>query len=369
MDLTLVSGPMDLRSHFPVLEGLSYLNSGSVGPIPREAAEAARAEIADQLDSGRGGKASFERSDELGQQMRSRIARLMNADDGEIALTGATTDGVNAVLAGLDLDAGDEVLTTDEEHPGLLAPLGLAMRRRGITVRVVPFTEIAAAVTAETRLIACSHVSWINGQVVDVDGLRASGVPVLLDGAQGIGAVPVDVRALGCDFYAGSGQKWLCGPIGSGYLYVRSDRIDDLHPAAPSYGSLSDPLRAIELPLKEGAARYDGGFPAVHAAWAIASLDVLERPGIDAVYERAGGLAARLADALAGRGLTVAPRGASTLVSWEVADPVASAASLLGEGFSVRNLPGTPYLRAAVGAWCSEDELDRLAEVAPVYAG
>ncbi|MGI8845302.1 MAG: aminotransferase class V-fold PLP-dependent enzyme [Thermoleophilaceae bacterium] len=369
MDLTLVSGAMDLRSHFPVLERVSYLNSGSVGPIPREAAEAAQSEIADQLVGGRGGKASFERGAELGNQLRSRIARLMNADDGEIALTGATTDGVNAVLAGLDLNGGDEVLTTDEEHPGLLAPLGLAKLRHGITVRVVPFTEIAGAVTAETKLIACSHVSWVNGRVVDVDGLRASGVPVLLDGAQGIGAVPVDVRALGCDFYAGSGQKWLCGPIGSGYLYVRADRISDLHPAAPSYGSLSDPLRAIELPLKDGAARYDGGLPAVHAAWALASLDVLEQPGIDAVCERAAGLATRLAAALADQRLTVAPRGASTLVSWEVADPEASVASLLEEGFSVRNLPGTPYLRAAVGAWCSEQELDRLAELAPAHTG
>ena len=74
-----------------------------------------------------------------------------------------------------------------------------------------------------TRLVACSHVSWLNGQVVDTDALRGAGAPVLLDGAQGIGAVPVDVAALGCDYYAASGQKWLCGPSGSGYLYVRRD--------------------------------------------------------------------------------------------------------------------------------------------------
>jgi len=357
---------VDLRSHFPVLESLSYLNAGSVGPVPREAAEAAERELVDQLEHGRAGKASFERATELADTLRARIAALMNARVGEIALTGATTDGVNAVLAGLDLGAGDEVLTSDEEHPGLLAPLGLARKRHGVEVRVVPFAEIGAAAGPKTRLIACSHVSWINGKVVDSAALRDSGVPVLLDGAQGIGAVPVDVRELGCDFYAGSGQKWLCGPVGSGYLYVRGDRIDSLYPAAPGYGSLSDPQEALELPLRDGAARFDGGFPVPHhAVWALASLDVLEAPGLDAVQQRAVTLAERLARGLADRGLVVAPRGRSTLVSWEARDPEGAVGALLEQGFGVRNLPGTPYVRASAGAWCTEGELDRLAEIAP----
>jgi selenocysteine lyase/cysteine desulfurase len=357
---------LDLRSHFPVLERLSYLNAGSVGPVARESIEAAQAELADQLEQGRGGRAGFEHAMELAARLRERIAARFGADPAEVALTGATTDGVNAVLAGLDLNAGDVVVTTDEEHPGLLAPLGLARRRRGIEVRIVPFDEVAAAVDADTRLVACSHVSWITGKVVDAAALAQGPAEVLLDGAQGIGAVDVDVTALGCDYYAGSGQKWLCGPVGSGYLYVRGDRIEDLSPAAPGYGSLSDPLRAIDLPLRDGAARYDAGVPVPHhTAWALAALDVLEEPGVDAVHERAAGLAAHLAEGLAAHGATVAPRGASTLVSWESADPEATVGALAEHGFGVRNLPGTPYVRAAVGAWCTEEELDRLAEVAP----
>ncbi len=205
---------MDLRSHFPVLERLSYLNAGSVGPVPAEAADAARAELDAQVADGRGGKPSFEHLIELGDRLRTRVAAVMGCDTGELALTGATTDGVNTVLAGLELAPGDEILTTDEEHPGLLAPLGLAVRRRGVSVRVVPFDGIAGEVRPETRLVACSHVSWLNGKVVDTGGLRDAGAPVLLDGAQGIGAIPVDVAELGCDYYAGSGQKWLCGPVG-----------------------------------------------------------------------------------------------------------------------------------------------------------
>jgi selenocysteine lyase/cysteine desulfurase len=357
---------LDLRSHFPVLERLSYLNAGSVGPVARESIEAARAELSNQLEQGRGSRAGFEHALELGTRLRERIAARFGADSGEVALTGATTDGVNAVLAGLDLRAGDELVTTDEEHPGLLAPLGLARRRHGVGVRVVPFDEVAQAVGPRTRLVACSHVSWITGKVVDAPALAATSAEVLLDGAQGIGAIDVDVAALGCDYYAGSGQKWLCGPVGSGYLYVRGDRIEDLSPAAPGYGSLSDPLRALDLPLRDGAARFDSGVPVPHhTAWALAALDVLEEPGIDAVHERAAGLAAHLAGALADQGATVAPRGASTLVSWESPDPEAAVGALAERGFGVRNLPGTPYVRAAVGAWCTEEELDRLAELAP----
>ncbi len=164
----------------------------------------------------------------LAERLRASYAGVLGCDETEVALTGSTTDGVNTVIAGLDLGSGDEIITSDEEHPGLLAPLGLARRRRGVEVKVVPFADVAEAVSASTRLIACSHVSWVGGRVADVSALTATGVPVLLDAAQALGAVPVDVRALGVDFYAASGQKWLCGPEGSGCLFVRQDRLDRL---------------------------------------------------------------------------------------------------------------------------------------------
>ena len=340
-----------LRAAFPVLKRLAYLNTGSVGPIPRAAAKAAQAELRTTLDEGRGGAAQFERTEQLVGELRGRVAGLFGCWPQEVALTGATTDGVNSVLWGLDLRDGDEVLTSDEEHPGLLAPLAALRERRGVRVRVVPFAELPGEVTSATRLIACSHVSWHTGRVMDTAPLAASGALLLLDGAQGLGAMPVDVRELGCDYYAASGQKWLCGPIGSGYLYVRGERIDGLAPAAPGYQTLSDTTRPLDLQLKEGAARFDGGLPpSHHSAWALASLEVLAKAGTDEVLERGPASAERLAGLLAERGFKVAPRGRSTLVSWEAADNQAEARRLLDEGLLVRHLPGTSYVRASVGA-------------------
>ncbi len=353
------------RAEYPVFERHAYLNTGSVGPVPRAAATAAQKAIARQADEGRAAKAQFDASTERAGELRARIAALIGAEPAHVALTGATTDGVNAVVGGLDLQPGDEVLTTDEEHPGVLAPLGFARRRRGIEVRVVPFDRIADEIHPPTRLVVCSHVSWQTGRVVDVDALAAAPVPVLLDGAQGIGAVPLDMGALGCDYYAGSGQKWLCGPIGSGYLFVRPERISELHPIVPGYGTVSDPLFALDCPPADGAARFDTGFPpSHHTEWALAALDVFERAGMADVQERAATLAAALAAELSARGAVVAPRGRTTLVSWEAADPEAESLRLLGEGFVLRNLPGTPYVRASIGGWTTDDEIERLAAAA-----
>jgi selenocysteine lyase/cysteine desulfurase len=350
-----------LRAQFPVLERVAYLNTGSVGPLARAAADAASADLRLQAEQGRGGKAHFEHAQALADRLRARVAGLLGCDPWEVALNGATTDGVNTVLSGLDLEPGDEIVTSDEEHPGLLAPLAEVRDRRGVEIRVVPFDAVADAVGPRTRLVACSHVSWISGRVVDVGALAAASAPVLLDGAQGLGAVPVDVRALGCEYYAVSGQKWLCGPVGSGYLYVRENAIDGLHPAWPGYGTLSDPRRPLDLPLADGAARFDNGFaPSHRSAWSLAALDVLEEAGFDALRERAAMLADSLAEQLVAAGLIVAPRGRSTLVSWEMGDPQAEAARLLDAGLLVRDLPGTPYVRASIGGWTSEDELERL---------
>jgi L-cysteine/cystine lyase len=356
---------VDLRAEFPVFERIAYLNAGSNGPVPRRAAEAAAAALEAQARDGRGGAAFFDSVVGAADRLRPRVAALLGCDPGELALTSNTTDGVNTALTALGLGEGDEVLTSDEEHPGLLAPLGVASRSRGIRVRVAPFAELADAVRPDTRLVACSHVSWVNGQLIDAPSLAATGARVLLDGAQGLGAIPFGIDGLGCDFYAGTGQKWLCGPNGIGYLYVRGELAAELPAPRPGYMSLADPGDALHSELKPDARRFDTAAPAPeHYAWALAALDVLEEPGLDAVRSRATASAAALAERLAERGATVAPRGATTLVSWEDPDPPATADRLRDQGVVIRNLPGTPYLRASVGAWNNDEDVDRLIDLA-----
>jgi selenocysteine lyase/cysteine desulfurase len=230
---------------------------------------------------------------------------------------------------------------------------------------VVPFAELAGEVSSTTRLIACSHVSWVSGRVMDVPELVGTGVPVLLDAAQSIGAVPVDVKSLGCDFYAASGQKWLCGPEGSGCLYVRPERLEELLVPWPGYGSVADPAQPLEFEPAEGARRLDHGFPpGLRSAWALASLAVLADAGWDWVHDRAATLADSLAQRLAERGLEVGPRGRSTLVSWKAEDVQTEVERLAERRFIVRSIPAFGLVRASVGAWSSEEELDALVELA-----
>ena len=352
------------RAQFPVLDEKSYLNAGTEGPLPQAAADAVRERIADETANGRCGAEYMTSIRDLADETRAAYARVLGADPSDVALTGSTTDGCNTILSGLDLRSGDRIVTSDEEHPGLLAPLG-RLKATGVEVVVAPFAQIAEAVTPQTRLVACSHVSWVSGRVVDTEALTATGIPFLLDAAQGIGAVPVDVAALGCAFYAGSGQKWLCGPEGSGALYIRRDMLDELTTPWPWYLSLADPKDPLNSPPAEDAKRLDHGFPTgMRSAWALASLSVLESAGWEWVHTRAADLAAGLADQLAARGLQVGPRGRSTLVSWAVSDPDAEVARLAENGVVVRSILSHGLIRASVGAWSSEDELARLVDLA-----
>ena len=230
---------------------------------------------------------------------------------------------------------------------------------------MVALADLADAVGARTRVVACSHVSWVAGEMAPA-ALAQVDVPVVLDGAQGAGAVPVDVAALGCDAYAAAGQKWLCGPDGTGMLYVSRALCERVRLVTPSFTSFRDPSRCLESALSEAAERLDTPSLAREAAaFARAALAVLEEPALAAVHARARELTATLAEGLAERGRAVAARGETTLVSWEEADPAAARTRLADSGVVVRDLPDRPYLRASVGAWNDERDLERLLDALP----
>ncbi len=348
-----------LRDEFPVFERISYLNAGTDGPLPAAAARAGAQELLAQAHRGRAVE-HFERRKELSERLRAAYAHTLGCESSELALTTCTSEGLASVIEGLALTQGDEILTSDEEHPGLLGALGAARALHGVSIRIAPFMQIADAVGERTRLVACSHVSWMSGRIAPA-ALAELDVPVVLDGAQGVGAMPVDVRSLGCDAYAGAGQKWLCGPDGIGMLYVTPTLRERLAVSRRGYGNLLDPSAGLDAQLHEDGRRFETfALSAETLATALAAVEVLQRARWSEVHERAAALAARLAGLLSGGGRQVTPRANSTLVSFTSPDPATERARLAEQGVVLRDIPGRPWLRASVGAWNDERDLERL---------
>src|ERR671936_2277754 len=291
------------------------MNAGRLGPLSRATLAAMDEQIRHDQELGRGGIAWFASVTALREQVREQLAALLGTTPERIALTFSTTDGCNIVLSGLDLTAEDEVVTTDAEHPGLLAPLGAgAARVRVAEVTTRPTSEslatILAQVTPRTRLIALSHVLWTTGQVMPVHELRAqSGLPLLVDGAQSVGAIPVDVGEL--DFYTVSCQKWPCGPEPLGALYVRDP--ERLRIAFASYFTQQSIERDGRFVPQEGALRFDTGWlPTPGLAGLEAALDGAP----EWRHERAAEMTERCRTALSERFDVVSERGQGTLVSF-----------------------------------------------------
>jgi L-cysteine/cystine lyase len=345
----------EARAQFPVLNRFAYLNAGSNGPLPRAAVDAARARLERDLAEGRSGMKYIEELVELRERIRGGIAGVLGATAEHVALTDSTARSCQIVIAGLGLGADDEVVTTDQEHFGLTGPLHASGAR--VVVAEAEEEALLAAVTLRTRLIAVSHVLWTTGRRLDLARLRQpEGPPLLVDGAQSAGAIPVDLA--GADFYTVSAQKWLCAPEPTGALFVRDP--ERLRVAQPSvFSQLSYETDGSFVP-KDGARRFDSGWIGsptlagleaaleVHPAWR---------------YEAATAAAARCSELLAPRADVVTPPGHSTLVSFRPpGDPTELVATLSGRGVIVRELLGRNLVRASCGWWTSYDDLRRLAD-------
>jgi len=352
-----------LRAEFPVLARRAYLNAGTDGPLPARAARAAADELTREAAEGRA-MAHFTRRFELADGLRSHYARALACDPADVALTSCTSEGIAQTIGGLALEAGDEILTSDEEHPGMLGALAAARELSGASVRAVPLARIADSVGPHTRLIACCHVGWMSGSLAPAE-LAGLEVPVLLDGAQGVGAIAVDVQAIGCDAYAGAGQKWLCGPDGTGMLYVAPALRERLRSHRRGYGNLAEPGLGIDSPLHEDARRFDTlALSAEALAVALATVSLLERYGWERLYERSRSLAAQLVERLREIGREVAPREQSTtLVAFASEDAEAERDALAQADVVLRDIPGRPWLRASVGAWNDDEDIERLLAV------
>jgi L-cysteine/cystine lyase len=350
----------EVRAEFPVLDRLAYLNAGSIGPLAKRTAAAMAARLAAELEGGRGGIAQFLDVLELRGRLRAALAALIHVPVENVSLTTSTTDGCNIVLGGLQLGPDDEVVTTDVEHFGLVGPLGVSEARvRVAQVRDRPAEEaldlIRAEVGPKTRLLALSHVAWTTGHVLPVHELKeATGLPVLVDGAQSVGVLPV--RAGEFDFYTVSGQKWLCGPDSIGALYVADP--EGLRVSKPSYFAQDGFEPDGSFTAREGAARFDPGWIAPASLVGLeAALSALP----DWRFERAAEIAGHARDRLAERVDVVTEPGQAGLISWRVDEDASELAARAWEqGVVIRDLPGLNWLRASVGYWTSDEDVERL---------
>ncbi|MDQ2967735.1 MAG: aminotransferase class V-fold PLP-dependent enzyme [Actinomycetota bacterium] len=349
----------EARALFSVLERFAYLNAGTLGPLSRPTLAAMEERLRFDQEHGRGGHGWFKSVLELRARVREQIAALVGASPANMALTSSTTDGCNIVLSGLELGPDDEVVTTDSEHPGLLLPLHVS----GVRVRVAEvaarptadaLTTLLSCITPRTKLLALSQVLWTTGQVMPVHELKhESGLPVLVDGAQSVGAIPVNVRDL--DYYTVSCQKWLCGPEPLGALYVRDP--ERLGVGIPSYFAQRSLEQDGTFVPAEGAARFDSGWLATPS---LAGLEAALGVAPEWRFERAAEMAEHCRGALRDRFELVADGEESTLVSFVAGDAAERAARLYDEGVIVRDLPGTGWLRASCGWWTNDEDIDRL---------
>lgn len=318
---------------------------------------------------------------------RRRAAELIGADEDEIALVESTQHGLNVVADLLRLGPGDRVVASTLEFFGTVLPW------RGAALELVPHREgrvevedLEAAIDAGTRAVVISSVQEVNGFLVDLPELsrvcRERGVALVVDAAQHVGPLPIDVRRTPVDFLAAGGHKWLCSPFGLGFLYVRRELLGELVPSFRGYLSLREPPEGWAAYLADssrtavddlgfvGSARSletGGTTPALAAAALSASLGVLLQLGPERIEARVQELVASLLDGLDALGLEVAsPREQrSGIVAFHAVDEpqLVQALAAAGVGVSLRYTSGAGGVRVSPYFYNDESDLERLLSV------
>ena len=378
-----------IRELLPATGAGIYLNAGTSGPLPVDSVRAMDELSARELAVGRASPDDFPLVLERQAELRASIAAILVADPDDIAITHSTTDGMNQAVNALSWTAGDRVITSRHEHPGGLGPL-LALRERlGVEVDFLDLGDggddartvaaVAAALERPARAIVLSHVLWTTGAVLPIARLAAmardAGAVSIIDGAQAAGAIPVRIEELGVDAYAVPGQKWLLGPEGMGALWARREWATSVTPTAAGYISYEafDPLTPA---LHPNARRFEFGFfhrpSVVGLARSCGWLSMYV--GLPWAHERAGRLARLLADRLAtidGVSLLTPRAAMGTLVAFRIAGwtgPEARAEISARSFAIIRDMPVLDALRASVGFWNTEEELERFAQCVELVA-
>lgn len=352
-----------LREDFPILshrvrgKKLVYLDNAATSQKPRPVIDAVtRFYSAENANIHRGVHYLSERATVAYDAVRERVARFLNAaSPSEIVFTRGTTEGINLVAqswARTALGPGDEILITEMEHHSNIVPWQLVAAQTGAVVRAVPITDageldldaVDRLLTDRTRLLAVVHLSNALGTVNPVRALveraRARGVVTLVDGAQSAPHLPVDVQALGCDFYAFSGHK-VFGPTGVGVLYGRAALLERM----PPWQGGGDMIETVTIERSTWAmppARFEAGTPmiaeVIGLGAALAYVETVGRGAIGTWEEELLAYATERVGALDGIRLIGTARDKASVLSFVVegVHPHDVGAVLDDEGIAIR---------------------------------
>ncbi len=369
-----------IRQEIPGVTSHVHLNTASFGPVARCVPMAMDQWMQQEWSAGRLGMAAYEAMASVYAEARAALARLLRVESDEIALIENTGEGLNIICYGFNWQPGDEIILTSHEHISLLALLDQVRARYGVVLRVADLGSagdrpadqvIGALISSRTRLVVLSHVSFMTGAVLDVRAVaelaHRSNIPVLVDGAQSVGVIPVDVRAMDVDFYAFPMQKWLCGPDGTGALYVRRASLELLQPTYVGWYVLQ--FEGMQWRFHDSARRFElGGRQTAAVAGQIAILRWLEETvTFQWIYQRIASLNRAVATALKDiPGLTVlTPRpGSSGLLTFHLADT--DEGELVHwlqheQDIFVRAIHEHAAVRVSTGFYNTEEEIERLA--------
>ncbi len=367
--------PTELRSEIPVLNRTTYMNTGASGPSPTRVVEAAESCLERHEYEAAAQEGMYPMAFDVLDETRETVASHLGASADEIALTQSTTDGINRVAAAIDWEEGDTVVRTDLEHSAGILPWK-RLEGHGVETRTLASengrldTDAVKDAVAGAKLLCFSALTWTHGTMLPVEELTSiahdAGALVLVDAVQCPGQMATDVTEWGADFVAGAGHKWLLGPFGAGFCFVRDGAETDLEPAHIGYRSVEDP-DAEEFSYEPGARRLEVGTvsPAPYAGLGEA-IDLIEELGYETIESRIRELTDRLKNGLvAADGVRLlSPREyESGLVTFEVDDPDEFVERLVDEDVRIRPLPYPENsVRASVHVFNTEPDIDALLE-------
>src|SRR5437016_6391300 len=371
--------PNDMRTLFPIAPRYAYLDHAAIAPLStpvRSTMEVFLGRLTEEPFD----LAHWER---LRGQVRVRVAELLAVGPESIAFTKNTTSGLGLVAAGLDWEAGDNIVGVDREFPANIYPW-MGLKRKGVELRLnrpeqgrIDLKALARLCDRRTRVVAISAVQFWSGFRTDLDALRTAlkGHDALLvvDAIQAAGAMHLDLSSAPVDFLCAGAQKWLLGPIGVGFAYVGPRMLERLNPVTIGTDSVvrDEEYFQYDLTLKPGARRFEEAAPNYPGILGMgAAVNLLLRAGSRAVEEVVLRLADRLRDELPRRGYELVlkptlPSERSGIVSFRHPRMVpAELQTRLREAGVIVSLR-SDFLRASAHYYNSDEDLDRLLEALP----